>query len=459
MCTVMATCPEKLVQHLINKKSVDSIGKSYLLDLKKFAITLHFYSPETYELIQRVYGLCLPHPRVISMWYQQPRGWPGITQTSVNMIKSNETMNQLFWGLLVYEVKIQENTPPRHQIDTTNATCSGYADVGNNLQGEHIDIANEALIITVITITSPIKIPFGIFFGKNFTASQKATLIKVCIDRLSALDLRVISVTLNGIISSSNLAGALGANIDTAPFQPYFMHNERKYYLIIDAKNVPKLMKELFVQQRFLDHNEGVIEYTYVQELYNNRNELQIKNRSVFYLWNNSVAAGIERMQREVMFPNLGDSRATVTFIRYMSKMLYICGIRSNISIKNNKSFHNLIVKLYEYIQSLKYSNGDLIINSSNNFVFNTMLCNLYVLQCLNTDYIKTRQLERLPTGRLVLNNFKEFSKNPNFTAMDLSSTYDRLIEKAREDLRKENGGLLSRILSFLINDRKMLDN
>lgn len=244
MCTVMATCSETLVQHLINKRSANRIDKSFMLDFKKFVTTLHFYSPKTYELIQRRYGLCLPHPSVISMWYQQPHGRPGITEKSVEiMALAKVETTDLYWCVLVYEIKIQESVKLRDHTDTHNATTYyGYADVGNQLHGEHVDIANEALVVTIVSITSEKKMPFGKFFGRNFTASQKATLIKVCIDRLFALKLRIISVTLDSKITSVNLAGALGANIDTAPLKPYFTHNDTKYYLIID-QNLRKVVQ------------------------------------------------------------------------------------------------------------------------------------------------------------------------------------------------------------------------
>lgn len=438
MCTVMATCPEKLVQHLINKKSIDCVDKSYLLDLKTFAITLHFYSPETYESIRRNFFLCLPHPSVISMWYQQPRGWPGITLSSVEiMTLTNHTAADLLGILHVYEVKIREDVECRITMDQTDTAYYGYADVGNHLHGDQIDLANEALIIIAVTMRSDRKFPIGQFFGRNFTPSQKASLIKLCIDSLSASKFRVITVTLNGNMSSLNLASALGANFDTAPFKPYFMHNDTKYYLMIDPKRLWKLMKELFVQKRRLYHNEELIEYSFVEELHNNRNELQITDRIVSSLWNQSVAQGIERMQREVMFPSLGDSTATVTFIKNINKVVGIYGFKCNISRKNHKYFQNQIKEVYEYIQGLKNCNDDLVINFSNKFVFNTMLCNLLVLLCLCTDYIKSGTLKCLPMRKLVLQNFNLFFNTANFTAKGLSAIYDHLVEQALHGLPK----------------------
>lgn len=430
MCTVMATCPEKLLKHLFNKTSVNCIDKSYLLDLKKFATTLHFYSPETYELIRSNFNLCLPHPSVIWMWYQHPSAWPGITESSVErMGLPNNTTKELLGCLLVYEIKIREAVECRLAMDQTYTGFYGYADVGNHLHGDRIDKANEALVITAVTISSKRKFPVGHFLGRNFTPSQKATLIKLCIDKLSAANFRIISVTLNGVMSSLNLASALGANIDTTPFQPYFMHKSTKYYLIVDPKNVLKIMKQLFVRKGRMYHNDELIEYRFVQKLDRNRNELQITDRKVSSLWNEAVAQGIERMQREVMFPKLGDSRATVTFITNIFKVFCIYTIRS-MSCRNYKKYRNQINDLYEYIRVLKESNGDL--DCSSNFVFNTMLCNFHVLQCLCTDYIESKRLDFLPMRKLVLNNFSIFLKNANFTARGLSDIYEHLVERAR---------------------------
>lgn len=436
MITVMATCPEKLLQHLIDKKSLNCIDNSYLLALKKFAITLHFYSPETYSSIQTNFGLCLPKPSVIWMWYQQLLGWPGITQRSIEiMALPNKTRDMVLGCLLVYEVKLREDIkcrPPRHETDTADATYYGYADIGNHLHGNHIDIANEALIITAVTIPFGIKIPLGNFYGKNFKPLQKANLIKLCIDSLSESKVRIISVTLNGTIYSSNLARALGANIDTAPFKPYFTHNDTKYYLIIDPIHVTKLVKQLFVQEPCLYHNDNRIMYLFVQLLYSHRNELQIDCRRFTNLWNNCVTTGIKSMERKGMSPVLlGHCRATVTFIANITKMLRMYDIKRKISQNNYKNFQTQIEAVYEYIQSLKDSNDDLMDNPSYNFVFNIMLSNFLVLQFLYTDYIEPRKLKFLPTSKLLLKNFPSFIMRANFTAEGLSSIYKHLVKKA----------------------------
>lgn len=441
MCTVMTTCSDKLLQYIIDKKSIHCIDKLYLSDLKKFATTLHFYSPETYKTIRQEFNLCLPHPREIWMWYQQPRGWPGIMQSSVEvMVPTTKSMEELLGCLHVYEVKVREDVeciPAMDQTGRPYARYHGYADVGNQLHGNHIDTANQGLIMIAVTITADKKFPVGLFYGKNFTPSQKATLIKLCIDKLSASKFRVIAITLSANISSLNLASALGANIDTAPFQPYFMHNDTKYYLIINPKHVLKLMRELFSEKRRLYHNGELIEYSFVEKLHNNRNELQITDRTVSSLWNQSVAQGIERMQREIIrhqsLPNLGDSSATVTFITNINKVLGIYGSRYNISRKNYTNFQNQIQLVCGYIQRLKDCNGNLVIESTDKFVFNTMLCNLYGLQCLYTDYVESRILKCLQTRKFVLVNSNLFFSRAYFTANGLSSIYEDFIEKVQD--------------------------
>ena len=45
------------------------------VDVKKFALTLHFYSPRAYEYVRKVFRL--PHPRSIRAWTSSVRCEPG----------------------------------------------------------------------------------------------------------------------------------------------------------------------------------------------------------------------------------------------------------------------------------------------------------------------------------------------------------------------------------------------
>ena len=59
-----------LLQRQQNQKS-----PSYSSELKSFALTLHFYSPQAYRYVRKVFDTCLSHPRTIRKWYQSVEGF------------------------------------------------------------------------------------------------------------------------------------------------------------------------------------------------------------------------------------------------------------------------------------------------------------------------------------------------------------------------------------------------
>lgn len=56
-------------------------------ELRSFALTLHFYSPTSYNYVRKTFNKCLPHPSTIRKWYSVIDGSPEITAESMNAIK------------------------------------------------------------------------------------------------------------------------------------------------------------------------------------------------------------------------------------------------------------------------------------------------------------------------------------------------------------------------------------
>ena len=72
--------PFELFQCVVPQNSAGPNGKQYDEEIdeeiRKFAITLHFYSPRAYD-----------YPSVIRSWYHVLNGEPGFTQESFNILK------------------------------------------------------------------------------------------------------------------------------------------------------------------------------------------------------------------------------------------------------------------------------------------------------------------------------------------------------------------------------------
>lgn len=89
-------------------------GKSFDVDIRKFAQTLHFYSPRAYRYVREHFENRLPSTRSIQKWYEGINGEPGITFEAITAIgkKTAEEKNngKLFNGYLMFdEMAIRTN--------------------------------------------------------------------------------------------------------------------------------------------------------------------------------------------------------------------------------------------------------------------------------------------------------------------------------------------------------------
>jgi len=64
-------------------------------ELRTFAMTLHFYSPEAYNYVRDSFNKTLPHPSTIRKWYTTVDVTPGFTHECLKVIKIKvKEMNQ-----------------------------------------------------------------------------------------------------------------------------------------------------------------------------------------------------------------------------------------------------------------------------------------------------------------------------------------------------------------------------
>jgi hypothetical protein len=54
--------------------------------LRKFAVTLHFYSPKAYRYVRRKFNNCLPHEKTLVSWYSSVDGSPRFTKEALQIL-------------------------------------------------------------------------------------------------------------------------------------------------------------------------------------------------------------------------------------------------------------------------------------------------------------------------------------------------------------------------------------
>ena len=112
----------------------------------------------------------------------------------------------------------------------------GFVDLGNDVVDDSLPHAREALVFMVVCVNSSWKVPCAYFFIDGLGGSERANLIKVCIERLDDVGVRVISVTCDGPSGHFKMLKELGASLDPTNLNPCFPHpssTSHKVYTLI----------------------------------------------------------------------------------------------------------------------------------------------------------------------------------------------------------------------------------
>lgn len=72
----------EIIERKLNGKKL-----AFSNELKKFAVTLQYYSTKAYNFVRKQFLNVLPHPRTLSKWYHIINGEPGFTKETFNTLK------------------------------------------------------------------------------------------------------------------------------------------------------------------------------------------------------------------------------------------------------------------------------------------------------------------------------------------------------------------------------------
>lgn len=116
---------KKLVQQTKkeNKKKLP-INRTYKVALQQFALSLHFYLPKAYIYVHYKFYNSLPHPKIISRWYESVHGELEIITEALEAIKQVQIPYRIV-GTLVFDVMAI-----RQHIDYYKGKIVGYVNCG-----------------------------------------------------------------------------------------------------------------------------------------------------------------------------------------------------------------------------------------------------------------------------------------------------------------------------------------
>lgn len=134
-------------QHLpkkqISKRPGRDVPRQFSPELRAFALSLNFYSPQAYNYVRQVFDTCLPHQRTLREWYQTVDGNAGFSTEAFNALKMKCTEmssrgHQTVCSLMTDEMSV------RQQVQWNRGNSEGFADKGTGVDGDCLPQAKAA---------------------------------------------------------------------------------------------------------------------------------------------------------------------------------------------------------------------------------------------------------------------------------------------------------------------------
>ena len=467
--TTFSEVPRELMKRLVTQTQKKNPG-AYPKELRSFAMTLKFYSAKAYKFVRERFDLGLPHPSVISSWYNVMDGEPGFTKEALTALKAKVLAGKRDGQKVVCSLMLDEMSIRKHvQWDGKAQKYRGFVDLGTDIDDDSLPEATEALVFMAVSVNSNWKVPCGYFLVNGLTGEEKANLTKDCIRKLHDVGVKVVSFTCDGPTTHQAMLKLLGAVLSVDNMQAYFPHpcdENEKIYIFLDACHMIKLVRNTFSDWKVLKDKDGkTIEWKFLEEL----NELQEKEglrlanklRKSHMSWkpqkmkvnlaaqtlSSSVADALEFCEGKLHeMPQFDGCGPTVKFIRVFDRLFDVLNSRNPransfkapIRKTNYEFVRTFLDNACEYIKGLKGPDGQPILKSKRKTGFLGFLVCAEAVRGLAKDLVceENPVLKYLLTYKMSQDHLELFfgavrasgGWNNNPTAMQFRSAYKQLL-------------------------------
>lgn len=243
--------------------------EKYPEEVRQFCISLCYHSPRAYEFVRQTFDLHLPHHDTIRSWYKNSdvKIKPGINEPCLRVIsKINEEMSKqgkrLILSLSMDEMAIRRHVDYDNQKRKLVGMCQGHPIIENSTE-----TAKEALVFMVNGINYNFQIPVAYYFTNTTNASTKKQILTDVIEAIIECGAKIASLTFDGYKAHPTMCRLLGSNLDvySSEFQPYFVINGHKIFVIYDNSHMQKLIRNSLASKQVLYDADGAeIKWQYI---------------------------------------------------------------------------------------------------------------------------------------------------------------------------------------------------
>ncbi|KAL4103319.1 hypothetical protein QTP88_018696 [Uroleucon formosanum] len=343
-------------KQLLMRQLQISTGKSICPILRKFAMTLHFYSPSAYSYVRTIFSKALPDVSTIRKWYSKLDGLPGMTKESFQAI-SLKVKEMKVNGKQLYGCLVMDEMSIKQHVHWTGTRHQGYIDFGLGGKTEEMDnlpYAKDAFVIMVVDINTSWKVPIAYYLINGISAEEKANIILNCLQELDTTGVIIKTLTFDGAANNLSMASELEANLQY-------------------SENCLGDWKILYTT------NGETIKWSYFKNLVNLQNEsglhsaTKLRNRHIYYFrekmkvrlavqtFSTSVANAILFCMNDLKLDNFQGADATIEFCLSINNIFDILNTRNFLSKGTyNKSINKRTkTEIFHYIEeSIDYLAG-----------------------------------------------------------------------------------------------------
>jgi len=382
-----------LVMRCLKKGSGQPL-KSYPSELREFALTLQFHSTRAYDYVRKIFGNCLPHPQTLASWYKCVGGNAGFHDEVFLALKNKaqaSSNGKLLCSFMMDEIAIRKQL----DFDPAGDKFIGHVDMGTTVEDRaSLPLANEALVFMVVSLTERWKVPVAYFLIAGLQGEERANLVRLCLEKLYAVGVHVVSITFDGCSANMNMAKILGASFDMKNPKFTFSHPSNPNLdvaLFLDACHMLKLIRNTLAEKTVLiDADGNRISWAYLKKLQElqcsegllaanklterhiqwHRQKMKVKLAA--QTLSSSVANALEFCDKQLKNNEFEGCAATVNFIRIVDRLFDILnsrnplarGFKSPMRVENENFWRPFIVQAITYLKGLKLSNGQLVSDS-----------------------------------------------------------------------------------------------
>jgi len=167
--------------------------------------------------------------------------------------KTKNADSRLMYTMMMDEMAIRKQL----KFDRVADRFVGYVDMG--VEGIEdmscLPLANEALVFMLVSLTEGWKIPLAYFLIAGLHSSERANLVRLCLQKCYDVGVHVVSLTFDGCSANVAIATELGASLKMPNVNPIFTHpsdNNISVCIVLDACHMLKLMRNAFAEKGVL---------------------------------------------------------------------------------------------------------------------------------------------------------------------------------------------------------------